>query len=153
MDAAQPIRRLAAMDDVVRRSVTTRETIMRLLAGFAAIGVVLSVIGVYAVTVHGVGQRTREIGVRMAMGARSADVLRMVLREQSIVIVAALGAGLAGAWAASDVLRASLHEVSPTDPQVFAGVAVLLGLVALAASWLPARRAASVDPLVALKAE
>jgi putative ABC transport system permease protein len=153
IDPSQPIQRLAAMTDVVRRSVITRETIMRLLAGFAAIALVLSIVGVYAVTAHGVGQRTREIGVRMAMGARSADVLRMVLREQSTLIAAALAAGMAGAWTVSDVLRASLHEVSPTDPQVFAGVAVTLGLVALAASWLPARRAARVDPLSALKAE
>jgi ABC-type antimicrobial peptide transport system permease subunit len=153
IDPLQPVQAMSTLDAVVKRSVTSRHTLMRLLVGFATVALVLAAVGVYAVTAQGVGQRTREIGVRMALGARSRDVLLMVLREEGLLVLVALVAGLAGAWATTRLIASSLYEVSATDPSVFAGVAVLLGLVAAAASFLPARRAARVDPVSALKSE
>jgi ABC-type antimicrobial peptide transport system permease subunit len=106
---------------------------------------------VYAITAQAVGQRTREIGVRMAIGAQRGDVLRLVLREELFVIVVGLAAGLGGAFAATRLLQTSLYRVSPTDPVTFTGVAVLLLLTALIACWLPARRASRTDPVRALR--
>ena len=153
LDPWQPIHGVETMRDVVRQSVNTRETMMRLLVLFALVALVLAAVGVYAVTAQSVAQRTREIGVRMALGARSGDVLRLVLREEGTVIVAALTAGLMGAWALTRALAASLYEVSATDPTVFTIVASALGVIALMAAWLPAQRAAGLEPLAALRAE
>jgi ABC-type antimicrobial peptide transport system permease subunit len=98
-------------------------------------------------------QRTREIGVRMAVGARGEDVLHMVLAQELFVVMLGLFVGVLGAFAATRVLAASLYEVSATDPFTFLAVAALLGGVALAATYLPARRASRVDPISALRSE
>ncbi|HEX7090301.1 MAG TPA: ABC transporter permease [Longimicrobiales bacterium] len=153
LDPLQAVRDLTTVEAVVRRSVSTRSTLMALLAGFAAIALVLAAVGVYAVTAQSVGQRTREIGLRMALGADRGDVLRMVLREEGGVIAAGLALGLAGAYAATRLLARSLYQVSATDPATFAAVSLLLGAVALLACWLPARRAARVDAVRALRME
>ena len=102
---------------------------------------------------YSVAQRTREIGVRMALGARDTTVATMVVREALAVVGVGLAVGTAGALALTRVLASLLYDVSPTDPLTFAGVAAVLGAVALAASYLPARRAAMVDPIVALRQE
>jgi predicted permease len=124
-----------------------------LLGIFAALAVILAMAGVYGVMAYTVGQRSGEIGLRMALGADTADVLRLVLRQGLALAAVGLVIGLAGAFAASRLLTSMLFEVKANDPLTYAGVAVLLGLVTLAASYIPARRAAKVDPLVALRQE
>ena len=124
-----------------------------LLSVFAGLAVILAMAGVYGVMAYTVGQRSGEIGLRMALGADTSDVLRLVLRQGLTLAAVGLAIGLAGAFAASRLLTSMLFEVKPNDPLTYAGVAVLLGLVTLAASYIPARRAANVDPLVALRQE
>lgn len=153
LDPEVPIHDARTMQDIVRQSVAARRTTMLLLTGFALLALVLAAVGVYAVTAQAVAQRTREIGVRMAIGARAADVLRLVLRQELGAVALGMGAGLLGAVAATRVLSASLFGVGATDPLTFAGVAGLLAAVALLATLLPARRATRVDPMKALRAE
>ncbi|MBV8201268.1 MAG: ABC transporter permease [Acidobacteria bacterium] len=124
-----------------------------LLAAFAAVAVLLAAIGIYGVIAYAVAQRTHEIGVRMALGAGRADVLRLVVRQGANLALAGIGLGLVGALALTRVLAKLLFEVSPTDPLTFLLVPALLGVVALAASFIPARRAAMIEPHVALKYE
>jgi putative ABC transport system permease protein len=121
--------------------------------GFAATALVLAALGIYGVIAYGVVQRTRELGIRMALGARSDDVLRLVLRQGMAPVLAGLALGLCGAAVASRVLRGLLFGVGGIDPITYAGVAAFLATVALMASFLPARRAALADPVVALRNE
>jgi putative ABC transport system permease protein len=124
-----------------------------LMGLFATAAVLLAAIGLYGLIAYAVGRRTHEIGVRMAMGARGADVSRMVIRDGFRLTMVGLGAGLAAALAAAQLLRSVLFRVQPTDPFVFAAITVTIGLLSLLASYLPARRAARVDPVIALRAE
>jgi putative ABC transport system permease protein len=124
-----------------------------LLAIFAGLAACLAMAGVYGVMAYVVGQRSNEIGLRMALGASSGDVLRLVLRQGLALAAIGLAIGLAGAFAASRLLTSMLFAVKPNDPLTYIGVTVLLGVVALAASYIPARRAAQIDPLVALRQE
>src|SRR5215207_6018430 len=109
--------------------------------------------GVYGVVAHSVARRTREIGIRMAVGARPQDVLAMVVRRAALLTGIGLAAGLAATVALGGLLAGLVYGVSPSDPVTLGGVALLLGATSLAASWLPARRAAAVDPVVALAGE
>jgi putative ABC transport system permease protein len=127
-----------------------RTLLLGILAGLA---VCLAMAGVYGVMAYVVSQRSNEIGLRMALGASSRDVLRLVLRHALTLAAAGLTLGLAGAMAATRLLSSLLFEVKPTDPVTYAAVAVLLGIVALAASYIPARRASQVDPAIALRQE
>jgi putative ABC transport system permease protein len=120
---------------------------------FAAIALVLAVVGVYGVMAFTVTQRTREIGVRIALGAMPRDVVRMIVRRGLALALAGVALGVAGALAMGRSLGRLLHGVSPTDPLTLGGVTLALTAVALLASYLPARRAARVDPMVALRAE
>ena len=124
-----------------------------LLGSFAALAVILAGIGVHGLLSYNVARRRQEIGIRMALGASRGDVLRLVLGEGLVIITAALIVGLAGAVALTRLLQALLFGVSPTDPLTFVVVATVLTAVALVATLLPARRAARVDPLPALRAE
>ncbi len=124
-----------------------------LLGIFAGLAVILAMAGVYGVMAYTVGQRSGEIGLRMALGADAGDVLRLVLRQGLMLAAAGLAIGLAGAAAAARLIESMLFEVKPNDPATYAGVAVLLGVVALAANYIPARRAARIDPLAALREE
>jgi putative ABC transport system permease protein len=124
-----------------------------LLALFAAVSLLLATIGVYGVTSHAVSQRTQEVGVRMAMGARRRDVMRLMLVQHLRPAIAGLGVGVAGSIVLSRFLQSLLYGVSATDPLTFASVALILFVAAVAACWVPARRATRVDPLVALRTE
>ena len=141
------------MTDIRTRSVGDRRFTMFVLGGFAALGLLLAAIGIYGVLAYSVARRTREIGVRMALGAARRRVISMVLRDSLAPVVAGSAAGIAAALVATRLMRSMLYGVSPTDPTTFAVVtAVLLG-VALVASAVPAMRAARVDPIVALREE
>jgi putative ABC transport system permease protein len=124
-----------------------------LLGALAFLAMALAAVGIYGVMAAFVRQGTHEIGVRLALGAQTGDVRRMVLRQGTVLILLGTGVGLLGALAGTRVLRSALFQVDPTDLPTLAGVTGLLCLVALAACWAPARRATRVDPLAALRAE
>jgi putative ABC transport system permease protein len=124
-----------------------------LLAGFAATALVLAAIGVYGLISYSVAQRTREIGIRVALGARPGQVVAPIVREGMTLAVIGVALGIAGAAAVTRLIASFLFGVEPNDPLTFAAVAALLLLVALLASYVPSRRALRVDPLTALRAE
>ena len=142
---------LATMDDLVAE--TRQEPLFqaRLLAVFALLALTLAAIGVYGVLAYSVAQRTREIGIRMALGARGGSVVGMVMRQTLFLAGAGLALGIGGAIAGTRVLNRFLFSVTPTDPMTLAGVSLLLAVVALAAGAIPARRASRIDPLVSLR--
>jgi len=124
-----------------------------LLVGLATAGLLLAALGLYGVLAYSVGQRTGEIGLRMALGARQRDVLRLVVREGARLAAVGLALGVAGAWVLTRILASTLYEVSPTDPLTFAAAGVLLASAALLACWIPARRATRIEPMAALRCE
>jgi putative ABC transport system permease protein len=124
---------------------------MSLLAGFAALALLLAAIGIYGVMAFTVGQRTQEIGIRMALGAQTRDVLKLVVRQGLRLVLIGLALGIAGALALTQLLSSLLFGVGTRDPVTFVAIAALLSLVTLFACYLPARRATRVDPLVALR--
>jgi predicted permease len=151
VDPELPAAGARAMDDVISQSVAWRETPMRLLLGFAAIGLLLAAIGVYGVLSYYVSQRRREIGVRVALGASKAAVVRLVLKESATPLVAGLVIGVLGSLLSGRLLADLLYDVQPGDPIVLAGIVAVLAVVALVSGWVPARTAAATDPLVALR--
>lgn len=153
LDRELPLADIHPMNDLVGRSVAERRFTMLLLTAFASLAVALALVGVYGLLAYVVTQRTPEMGVRLAMGASPADVVRLFLREGAALTAAGVVAGLAGAFAGARLLTSLLFGVSATDPVTFAGVSAFLVAVALGASYLPARRAARVDPMLALRAE
>jgi putative ABC transport system permease protein len=153
IDRNQPVDKIMTMSSVVDSSIQTRRFYMQLLGVFAAVAFVLASAGIYGVVAYSVAQRNREIGIRMALGATRADVMRLVLRESFLITIVGVVLGLVGAYAATRVLTTLLFEVKPTDPLTLLSLSFLLGGVAIFASYVPARRAAKVDPLVALRYE
>jgi predicted permease len=141
------------LKDDLRATISTQRMGAALTGLFGLLALALTAVGLYGVISYSVERRVREIGIRMALGAHSGDVLKMVMREGAALIAAGLIIGLAGAWAATRLIKGQLYGVSPTDPLTFIGMAVLLLLVSAMACYIPARRAAKVDPMVALRCE
>jgi len=153
MDISQPIFKVETLDAALSANQVPQRLAALLLSGFGIVALLLATIGIYGVVAFTVGQRTREIGVRRALGAQSSDVLRLVLGQGMVLTGIGIAIGLVGAIFLTRVL-ASLHfGISPNDPLVFLLVAALFTGVSLLASWIPARRAVRVDPLVALRYE
>jgi predicted permease len=153
VDPSQPVSDLKTMDERIALSMGPRRSAVALLSVFAAMAVSLAAIGLFGLIRYSVAQRTQEIGVRMALGATRADVLRMILGQGLRLAAIGVGAGLVAALALARVLASTLYGVSAADPMTFAGVALLLVAVALIASYIPAQRATRVDPIVALRYE
>ena len=153
IDAALPVERLKTMPEEIRRNTAEDRLFTTLTVAFAILATLLAAIGLYGVLAYSVAQRTREIGVRIALGARESTVATMVVREALGVVGVGLVAGVAGAIGLTRVLATLLYDISPTDPLTFGAVTLALGAVAVAASYFPARRAARVDPIVALRQE
>jgi putative ABC transport system permease protein len=152
-DADQPVFDIKTMSDRVDESNAKDRFQLLLLVIFGGLSLLLAAVGLYGVIDHSVSQRTREIGVRMALGARRVSVHRMVLAETGRIIVVGVAAGLAGAFGLTRLMETLLFQITTTDPVTFVGVPVVLLVVALAASYMPTRRAARVDPMVALRYE
>src|SRR5262249_6410145 len=146
LDPDQPVYDVATMEDRLARSVAPARFHTGLLAAFALVAVALAAIGLYGLLALLLAPRTHEIGIRGARGARRADVFRLVAGETLRLTVAGAALGLAGALALTRLLGGLLYAVSPTDPLTFAAMALLFAAVALAASWVPARRAMRMDP-------
>jgi predicted permease len=153
VDPGQPVSDLRTMDQRIALSMGPRRSAVTLLSVFAAMALTLAAVGLFGLIRFNVAQRTQEIGVRMALGASRSDVLRMVLGESLRLALWGVAGGLIAAFALTRVLASLLYGVSATDPLTFVAMALLLTFVALLASWVPARRATRVDPLVALRYE
>ena len=153
LDKDLPVANLRTMDELMTASVAPPRFRTILVSMFAVVGLLLAAIGIYGVMAYAVTERTHELGVRMALGADRGDVLRMVLGEAMRLAAAGVVLGLAGAFAATRLIQSLLFGVTPTDTATFAGIAALLVATALVASYLPARRATRVDPMVALRYE
>jgi predicted permease len=152
-DPTLPVFTIRTMEEYLERTLTSKRLMMLLLALFAAVALTLAAVGLYGVMSYGVAQRTSEIGIRMALGAHPRDVLRLVIGHGMVLTACGLVLGLAGAYWLTRVIETLLFGVSANDAATFAGVAALLAVVAFLATWIPARRAARVDPLVALRYE
>jgi len=153
LDPREVVYGVETLDDVLAASLAARRLSMILLSAFAALALVLSCIGIYGVISHLVGQRTHEIGVRMALGAQAGDVLRLVLGQGARMVLLGVVIGIAAALGLTRLMANQLFGVSSYDPLTFAAVALLLTVVALLACYVPARRAVRVDPLIALRYE
>jgi putative ABC transport system permease protein len=151
VDPAQPVSRVTPLESFIDESVATDRFQALLVVLFAVLAASLSAIGIYGVLAHAVGQRRREIGIRMAMGAQRGSVARMVVGEGLLIGLIGAGFGLAGAIAASRALASLLYGVGPVDPLTWAATPVFLLLVVLVSSWLPARQAARTDPATVLR--
>jgi putative ABC transport system permease protein len=141
------------MDDVIDVSVAQRRLTMLLLSIFASLALVLAAVGIYGVISYSVTQRTQEIGIRMALGAPRAAVMRMVVGQAMVLSIAGLTAGALGAWMLTRLMQKLLFNVTPSDPLTFAAVSILLALVAATAAAVPGLRATRVDPVIALRSE
>ncbi|HSE33644.1 MAG TPA: ABC transporter permease [Pyrinomonadaceae bacterium] len=148
-----PVSRIGTMDQVLATSVAQQRSTMFLMALFSGLALILALVGIYAVMAYLVTQRSHEIGIRLALGASGADVLKLVLKTGMMLTLAGVAIGLAAAWALTRFMSSLLFGITATDAVTFAGVPVLLVLVSLVACYLPARRATKVDPLQALRYE
>jgi ABC-type antimicrobial peptide transport system permease subunit len=153
VDSGVPLTKIRTMQEVVDLSVVSRRFNMLLLGLFAALALVLTTIGLYGSVSYWVSQRTREFGIRMALGGQAKDVVNLVMKQGLRLTLAGVVIGLLGAFAATRMLNHLLFGISPTDPVSFSAAAILLAAVALFACWLPAHRATKVDPMITLRSE
>ncbi len=153
VDPNQPVFSVRTLNDIVRTSLTARRSNTALITAFGALALLLAVIGVYGVVAYGVTLRTRELGIRSALGARRGDLVRLVVREGLAVGVLGAAVGLVGAFALAGLLRGLLYGVAPSDPAAFLGAALVLLLPVVSATLIPARRAARLDPVEVMRAE
>jgi putative ABC transport system permease protein len=153
IDPAQAVYDVRTLEQALADSIAPRRFNLLLLGGFAGAALLLAVVGIYGVMSYAVTQRTHEVGVRMALGAGRRQVVRMIVRQGLLVAAAGLAAGLAASLGLARLIRGMLYEVGPADPWTFAGVCAVLAVAVWAACWIPARRAAAVDPMVALRYE
>jgi len=153
IDPLQPIFSIQSMDQVISSSVSDRRLSLILLGIFAAVALLLASVGIYGVMSYSVEQRTREIGIRMALGAERTAVLRLIVGQGALLAAAGIAVGVVGAFALSRLMAGLLYGVSATDPVTYGGLALMLAAVAVGACAVPARRAVLVDPAVALRAE
>lgn len=153
LDPSAPLRGLRSMEQLVGGATAKQQFNMSLLGLFAALGLLLAAVGIYGVMAYGVSQRTHEIGLRLALGAQTRDVMRLVVKQGMALAMTGVAIGLIASYALTRLLKTFLFGVSATDPFTFTVIALLLALVALLACWIPARRATKVDPMVALRVE
>jgi putative ABC transport system permease protein len=153
LDPDLPMAQVRTLGEVFDRSVSTPRFVALLLGAFGGLALLLSAIGVYGVTSYSVARRTNEIGIRVALGARVRDVIRLIVWQGMRPAVAGLVLGIVVAYAGTRLMQKFLYDISPTDPVSIGAAAFALLLVGLAANWVPARRAASVDPVSALRSE
>jgi putative ABC transport system permease protein len=152
-DREQPMWKVRTLESLLNGNIADRKFLATLIGVFAALALLLTLIGLYGVISYLVDQRTREIGIRMALGAQVGDIVRMILKRGVILVALGLALGLAAAWGMTGLMAPLLYRVSATDPSIFAAVALSLVPVALLACYLPARRATKLDPLVVLRQE
>jgi putative ABC transport system permease protein len=153
LDARLPLTDIKTMSEVIHERRSPKELMMWLLISFSLMSLLMAAVGTYAVMAYSVAQRTHELGVRIALGAHTTDILKLVLQRGLALAALGIASGLLGAFALTRALGQFLYGVSATDPWTFGGVALLLAAAALLACWIPARRATRVDPLVALRCE
>ncbi|HXX22211.1 MAG TPA: FtsX-like permease family protein, partial [Terriglobia bacterium] len=151
LDPDQTVASVQTMDNLVESDIGQRRLLLMLLGSFATVALLLAMVGIYGVIAYSAAQRTQEVAIRRALGAQRADILQMIIREGLTLALLGIGIGLAGAFALTRLMTSLLFHVSATDPATFAGVAVLFLLSALAASYLPARRATRTQPMAALR--
>lgn len=153
VDKQIPVTRLRTMTDVMSASLAAQRFNMTLMGIFAAVALVLAAIGIYGVISYSVTQRTHEIGIRMALGAETGDVVKIVLRQGLQLAGVGVALGIGASFALTRVMSTLLFGVSTTDPLIFASISIVLTGVALGATFIPARRATKVDPMIALRYE
>jgi putative ABC transport system permease protein len=153
LDPGVPVAQVRTMEELIEQTTTPRRFTMTLLSIFAGAALLLACIGLFGLMAYHVAQHTRDIGVRMALGAHPRDILRLILRRAMLLTLLGIAAGIAGALAVTRMMRSMLFGVGERDPLTLAATALLLALVALAACWIPARRAARIDPMAALRCE
>lgn len=151
LDPTQPLPDVRSMTEVHREALSRIQTLASLFVVVGGIALLLGATGVYGVLSYFVSQRTYEIGIRAALGADRRRLVSLFVRQGMTMAFAGIGLGIAGAWALARVVRGLLHEVDPTDPLSFAGAALVLAAVGFLATYVPARRAADVDPLIAIR--
>jgi ABC-type lipoprotein release transport system permease subunit len=153
LDPQLPVFRVQTMAEVLERSVSQPRTLAAVLALFSAIAVLLAAVGVYGIIAHSVAERRRELAIRVALGARAGQVVWPMLRRGGTLVVVGVAIGLSAALLAGQGIRSQLYGVRPLEPATLAGVALGIAALGLAATWLPARRAAGVDPAIPLRSE
>jgi putative ABC transport system permease protein len=151
VDKDQPVTQVLSMEEVLAQGAAQPRFLTTLLGGLAAIALVLALVGIYGAVAYSVSERTQEMGIRMALGAERADILRLVVQQGMVLAFSGIAIGLAASMGLTRLMTKMLYHVSTTDPSTFAAGAVLFAAVAMLASYLPARRATRVDPMVALR--